>query len=438
MAVLGGIRMKKPYFENVPNSLSYYEATANRSSKRKSLQASQEADVCIVGAGYTGISAALFLAEKGYKPIILEAVSVGWGASGRNGGHLVNFIGSHQKAMQFFGHKRADYIGRFAKKGVSIVRQLIKKYKINCGLVSKNICVAYDVKQMEELKQEYQLMQKYDIESQLLDREELKEHLGTNLYCGGLLDVNAGHLHPLNLVLGEAAALEKLGGVIYENSPVVSINTKDNMPLVKTNKGEIRCKKLLLCGNGYLNIVPKLGYRILSLPTHMVATEPLGKKLAKQILPSNACVSDERYILDYYRLSQDYRLLFGGGVTYGVKTPKDIEAKLRPNIENIFSQLKGVKIDYTWSGNIGISFSRFPQIGKVDENTYFAQGYSGDGIGASHVFGEILSEAVTGYTKNFLFFSKLPWLPFPGGRKLRAVYSILCSWWYTLRDFIRI
>ncbi len=430
--------MKKPYFENIPNSLSYYQTTANPAPKRKSLQGYHEADVCIIGAGYTGISTALFLAEKGYNPIVLEGVSVGWGASGRNGGHLLNFIGSHQTAMRLFGRKRADYIGRLAHEGVSIVHQLIKKHRIKCDFKPKNIYVAYNSRQLKGLKQEYQLMQKYGIESQLLDKKTLKEYLDSDVYCGGLLDLNAGHLHPLNLVLGEAAALEKSGGVIYENSPAISINTKEKMPLVKTNKGEVRCKKLLLCGNGYLDIVPKLKHRILSASTQMVATEPLGKEFAKQLIPSDACISDQRYILDYYRISQDYRLLFGGGVLYGGTTPRDIEAKLRPNIEKVFPQLKGIKIDYTWSGNMGIAFSRFPQMGKIGENTYFAHGYSGHGLASSHFFGKILSEAITGNTSRYFFFSNLPWLPFPGGRKFRVAYSVLGSWWYALRDFIKI
>ena len=417
---------------------AFYQAKANPSSKRETLKGDREADICIVGAGYTGISAALFLAEKGYKPIVLEGVSVGWGASGRNGGHLLNFIGNHHTAMRLFGSQRAEYIGKLAQGGVQIVRQLIKKYKISCDLQPKSIFVAYNTRQMKGLKKEYNLMQKYGIESQLLDKEELKKHLASDVYCGGILDLSAGHLHPLNLVLGEAAALEKLGGVIYENSPAISINTKGELPIVKTDKGEVRCKKLLLCGNGYLDIVSKLHHRILPASTQMLATEPLGKELAKQIIPSNACVSDQRYILDYYRISQDHRLVFGGGVIYGGTTPKDIEAKLRPNIEKIFPQLKGIKIEYTWSGNMGIAFSRFPQMGSIGKNTYFAHGYSGHGLASAHFFGKILSELVTGNSKRYSFFSKLPWLPFPGGRKFRVAYSVLGSWWYAFRDFMRI
>ena len=345
-------------------------------------------------------------------------------------------------AMRLFGKKkkpqRANYIGRLAGEGISIVKRLIKTYGIKCDLKSKNIFVAFNSKQMKKLKREHQLMQQYAIKSKLLDKEELKKHLNSDIYCGGLLDLSAGHLHPLNLVLGEAAAFEKLGGTIYENSPAISIKNTNDTPIVKTDKGEVRCRRLLLCGNGYLDIVPKLNSRILSASTQMVATEPLGKELAKQLIPSDACVSDQRYILDYYRISEDYRLLFGGGVLYGGKTPKDIESKLRPNIEKIFPQLKGIKIDYTWSGNMGISFSRFPQMGSIGKNIYFAHGYSGHGVASSHLFGQILSEVVTGDATRYFFFKNLPWLPFPGGRKLRVPYSVLGSWWCSFRDFLRI
>jgi gamma-glutamylputrescine oxidase len=205
--------------------------------------------------------------------------------------------------------------------------------------------------------------------------------------------------------------------------------------VVKTERGEVRAKTVLLCGNAYLGyVVPALEKRVMPVSTQIVATEPLGEDRACSLLPTDVCVEDARYILDYFRLSGDRRLLFGGGSVYGGTDPSDIEAKLRPNLEKVFPQLKGVKIEHAWSGNFALSFSRVPQLGRLGSSVYFAHGYSGHGVTGSHLFGRILSEAVDGDLSRFDVFEKLPYLPFPGGRALRVPYSVIGSWWYALRD----
>jgi gamma-glutamylputrescine oxidase len=169
-----------------------------------------------------------------------------------------------------------------------------------------------------------------------------------------------------------------------------------------------------------------------------MATEPLGEARARELIPTDACVEDIRYILDYYRLSGDNRMLFGGGTVYGGADPSDIKAKLQRNMDKVFPQLKGVKIDYAWSGNFALSFSRVPQMGRIGGNTYFAHGYSGHGVTGSHTFGRILAEAIHGDLTRFDVFAKVPWYPFPGGRMLRVPYSVMGSWWYGVRDKIGI
>ena len=242
-------------------------------------------------------------------------------------------------------------------------------------------------------------------------------------------------MHPLNLALGEAAAIESLGGKIYEMSPIISADTEATQPMVKTAQGSVTCKTLVLCGNAYLgHAVPDLEPRVMPVSTQVMATEPLDPDLAAELMPGDDCIEDIRYILDYYRLSADKRMLFGGGTVYGGADPADIEAKLRRNMDKVFPALKGVKIDYAWSGNFALSFSRVPQMGRLGKNTYYAHGYSGHGVTGSHLFGRILSEAIDGDLSRFDVFAGLKWYPFPGGRALRVPYSVMGSWYYGLRD----
>ena len=215
---------------------------------------------------------------------------------------------------------------------------------------------------------------------------------------------------------------------------MASVDTDAPKPLVKTEQGQVTARVLVLAGNAYLGrTVPALATRILAASTQMIATEPLGPR-GKDLLPTDLCVEDMRYILDYYRLSADGRLLFGGGTVYGGATPRDIEAKLRPNLERVFPVLKGVAVTHAWSGNFALTLSRVPQMGRLGPATDFAHGYSGHGVTGSHLFGRILAEAITGDLSRFDSFAKLPWSPFPGGQTLRVPYSILGSWWYGLRD----
>ena len=256
-----------------------------------------------------------------------------------------------------------------------------------------------------------------------------------------MLDTSGGHLHPLNLALGEAAALESLGGTIHEGTRVTSIEEAGGArPVVVTERGRVACRTLVLCGNAYLGrAVPALAPRVMPVSTQVMATAPLPDDLARELLPSDACVEDVRYILDYYRLGTDpgtgaRRLLFGGGTVYGGTDPADVEAKLRPNMEKVFPALRGTPVTHAWSGNFALSFSRVPQLGRLGPSTFHAMGYSGHGVTGSHLFGRLLAEAIEGDPARFERFAALPWIPFPGGQRFRAPYSTIGSWWYALRD----
>lgn len=416
---------------------SYYAASRNIVRQPQVLEGTLEADICVVGAGYSGLSAAISLAEHGFKVVMIEAAEVGWGASGRNGGQVVNGLNASLDTIQRrYGQQTANFVGGLLQEGAGIIYDRVERYGINCDLKRGNIYAAYTPKHMEELKAKQALWRSHGMDDhELLDKGQIRQHIGSDVYEGGMIDHSGGHMHPLNLALGEAAAFEGLGGKIFERSPVTKVEQVASGATVSTAKGQVRAKTALICGNAYLgNVVPELTARVMPVSTQMMATEPLGEDRANALLPTGMCVEDVRYILDYFRLSADRRLIFGGGVVYGGTDPADVEAKLRPNMDKVFPHLRDVKVDYAWSGNFALSFSRVPQLGRLGKNIYFAHGYSGHGVTGSHLFGRILSEAVHGDMTRFDTFASLPWIPFPGGRMFRAQYSTLGSWWYALKD----
>ena len=416
---------------------SYYAASANRTTLRPQLKGSIDVDVVVVGAGYTGLSTALSLAEKGYDVCVLEAKAIGWGASGRNGGQLVNGLNaSLEKIRTQFGQDTSDYVGGLVQEGGRIIKERIEKYQIQCDYRPGNIFAAYTEKQLQELESKQVLWRQYGMDDhELLDREAMRTHIASEVYCGGMIDHSGGHLHPLNLSLGEADALEANGGRIFEMSPLVNIEQDGAHQIAYTEQGEVKARILVLCGNAYLaGVSPEVEKRVMPVSTQIVATERLGEARAAALLPTNMCVEDIRYILDYFRLTADGRLLFGGGTVYGGADPSDIRAKLKPNLEKVFPQLRGVELEYAWSGNFALSYSRVPQMGRLENGVYFAHGYSGHGMTGSHLFGAILADAIAGDASRFDVFAGLPYFSFPGGRALRVSYSMVGSWWYGLRD----
>lgn len=415
---------------------SYYAASRNIIRTPVQLAGEVTADICVVGAGYAGLSTAIHLAEKGYKVVIVEGASVGWGASGRNGGQIVNGLNaSLEKIEHRYGAKTAGFIGGMLQEGARIIFDWVERFGIDCDLKHGNLYTAYTPRQMRELEDQQVLWRRHGMdEHELLDQQGVRRHVATEVYLGGMIDHSGGHMHPLNLALGEAKAFEAMGGVIYENSAVTSV-TPGGKVVVATAGGRVTANAAIVCGNAYLGtVVPELTPRILPVSTQIIATVPLPAEQAKRLLPTDLAVEDVRYILDYFRLSADNRMLFGGGVVYGGVDPADIIAKLRPNLAKVFPELAETPIDYAWSGNFALSFSRVPQLGRLGPNVYFAHGDSGHGITGTHLFGRILAEAVSGDLTRFDTFAAIPWIPFPGGQLFGAQYSTLGSWWYSLRD----
>jgi gamma-glutamylputrescine oxidase len=411
---------------------SYYAATANRQDARPALAGAESADVCIIGAGFTGISAALELAERGFSVIVLEAVRVGFGASGRNGGQIVNGYSRDLDVISNrYGADAGRAIAAMALEGGNIIRERIDKYKIHCDHVTGGLFAALTEKQMKGLEHHRQVWADFGHHSlELVDKAGLAKHVTTDVYVGGMIDHLSGHIHPLNLVQGEAAAVESLGGRIFENSPVISVDNS----VVKTANGEVRAKFVLVCANAYIgDLLPEIGDKIMPVSTQILATEPLGEQAAA-LLPSNVCVEDANYVLDYFRRTADNRILYGGGIVYGGQDPVSIRAKILPNMLKTFPGLKDARIDYAWSGNFALTLTRFPHVGRLSTTVYFSHGDSGHGVTTTHLLGRILGEAVAGIATRFDVFANLPYYPFPGGKVLRVPLTVAGSWYYRLRD----
>lgn len=416
---------------------SYYAATANRTAMRPALRDTIETDVCIVGAGYTGLSVGLALAEKGYKVCVLEAKAIGFGASGRNGGQVVNGLNaSLEKVESQFGTATADFIGTLLQEGGDIIRRRIETYGIACDYAPGNIFAAFTERHMHDLEAKKGRWERHGMfDHEMIDAAGMRRHVATDAYVGGMIDHSGGHMHALNFALGEADAIEAFGGRIFEGSPVVAVRREGSTYVTSTDQGRVRSKIAILCGNAYLEgVEPELERRIMPVSTQIIATAPLGEATAAALLPTNHCVEDVRYVLDYYRLTADHRLLFGGGIVYAGTDPADVRARLVPKLETLFPQLKGTSVDFAWSGNFALSYSRVPQLGRLANGVYFAHGDSGHGVTGTQLFGVILAEAISGDNERFDVFAALPFFPFPGGRAFRVPYSAIGAWYYSLRD----
>jgi gamma-glutamylputrescine oxidase len=416
---------------------SYYAATRNNVDDFPILDQVIECDVCVIGAGYTGLSSALFLTEAGYSVTVLESAKVGFGASGRNGGQLVNSYSRDVDVIeQRYGDKTAQVLGSMIFEGGDIIRQRIKQYDIQCDYRQGGIFAALNKKQLKGLEGQKSHWERYGNQQlRMLGAADIAKEVGTDNYVGGLLDMSGGHVHPLNLALGEAAAIIRLGGKIFEQSAAINIAYGEPI-VVSTAKGQVRAKYLLIAGNAYLNedLDPRVTRKSMPCGSQIVVSEPLSEKVAKSLITHNYCVEDCNYLLDYFRLTADNRLLYGGGVVYGAREPKDIEQLILPKILKTFPQLKGIKIDYRWTGNFLLTMSRMPQFGRVEKNAYYMQGYSGHGVTCSHLAGKLISEMIRGDAERFDAFASLPHMPMMGGRAFQVPLTALGATYYAMRD----
>jgi len=370
------------------HTASYYAASSVPQPDYPALTGEVGADVCVIGGGFSGLNTALELAERGFSVVLLEARKIAWGASGRNGGQLIRGV----------GHGLEQFTNVIGTDGGG-----------------------------------------YPHEVRLLQASDMGSVIGSDRYVGGMIDMGSGHLHPLNLALGEAAAAQQWGVQLFEQSEVTRI---DYGPEVKvhTAHGTVRAKTLVLACNAYLNgLNPQLSGKVLPAGSYIIATEPLSQAQAANLLPQNMAVCDQRVTVDYFRLSADRRLLFGGACHYSGRDPKDIGAYMRPKMLQVFPQLADVKIDYQWGGMIGIGANRLPQIGRLADqpNVYYAQAYAGHGLNATHLAGKLLAEAISGQQQGrFDLFAQVPHITFPGGKHLRSPLLALGMLWHRLKELV--
>ncbi len=421
---------------NPGHAATWYAASANDQRVRPKLDCNTETDVCVIGAGFTGISAALELAERGFRVVVLEGSRIGFGASGRNGGQIVNgYSRDLETIAKRYGPAKALELGKMSLEGGNIIRSRIAKYGIDCDLRQGGFFGAFTDKQIREMDAVRTHWEKHGHTGlEMVSKADVGKYVRTDVYAGGMIDRLGGHIHPLNLVLGEARAVESLGGVIYENSRVIAVD-QGPKPVVRTQHGSVDCKFVLVCGNAYLgDLLPAIGDRMMPVSSQVMATEPLPKELIESLLPADYCVEDANYVLDYYRRTADNRLLYGGGIVYGGHDPKTLTGKIRPNMLKTFPQLENVRIDYAWSGNFALTLSRIPHMGRLSPTVYFSHGDSGHGVTTTHLLGKILGEAVAGQAERFDIWSSLPNFPFPGGKLFRVPLTALGAWYYGLRD----
>lgn len=419
---------------------SYYAATANRTAPFPALEGDLDVDVAIVGGGFTGVASALELAERGLRVALLEANRIGWGASGRNGGQITGSL-SGDRAMErefrrTLGKDAADHVWNLRWRGHDIIRARVKKYAIRCDLKHGHVHAAWKPAHIPELEEMERMAQAHGMGDQvrLLRGAALRDHVGSRIYPAGLVNTRNMHVHSLNLCLGEADAARGLGAQIFEGTRVEKL-IHGPRPVLVTARGRITADTVLIAGNSD----HRLGQRRLSgmlFPASLgiIATTPLSPDMARSISPRDYGIYDTRFVLDYYRLTADNRMIFGSGTNYSGRDTANLAEAMRPAIERTLPQLRGVEIEFAWSGTDGISINRIPQLGRITPNIYYAQGYSGHGIATSHIAAEIMAKAICAEDRELDLFANVRHWRFPVGRRLGNLGLAAGMWLFQKLD----
>jgi gamma-glutamylputrescine oxidase len=416
---------------------SYYLATAIGQRARPQLNGARDADVCVIGAGYTGLSCALHLAKAGLKVVVLEGETAGFGASGRNGGQVITGQRVDQDELERrYGEAHARSLWDLALEARSLVRDLIASHAIECDERPGHFTAAVRESHARDVESYVDfLKQRYNYSTaRFVPAAQVPDIVACHNYKGGMLDTASFHLHPLNYALGLARAADDAGAAILEHSPALKI---EHGPITKieTANGSVSAKFVVYACNAYLGELNRdLARTIMPISNYIATTEPLGGARAKALIPSGAAVADTKFVLDYYRLTADNRLLFGGGESYGGRDLSNVAEIVRPHIERVFPQLKGVVIDHAWGGRLAITMPRLPHLGRLAPNAYFGQGYSGQGVAIATLAGKLIAEAITGQAARLDVYASLKIPALPGGTLFRKPLLSLALTWYALRD----
>ena len=416
---------------------SWYQATCNAPTYPE-LTKDTSCDVCVIGAGYTGLSTAIHLIKQGFSVTVLDAHRVAWGASGRNGGQLGSGFNLDQFELERqYGVAHAHALWHLSERAKRTLHQLCKEHNIDAqykpGIIAamhRPRLVGYEQRYCDMMASKYNY-QEYEV----LTKAQLQDLVDSPGYHGGRIDHGAGHIHPLELGIGLGKTASELGVSVHEMSSVIAIQRKPRTdPVVKTAKASVRAANIVWACNGYLDgLEPAVQKRVMPINNFIIATEPLSSR-GESLLPQDHAVFDSRFAVNYFRLSSSKRLLFGGGETYGYRFPKDITALVRKPMLEVFPQLHNVRIDYAWGGTLAITRSRLPFVRKVKPHVYAASGYSGHGVALSIEAGRIIAKAIGGDTKDLDILNTLVCRRFPGGFSTRSILLKGAMSWYALRD----
>jgi gamma-glutamylputrescine oxidase len=416
---------------------SWYAATADADLNFPALEGEAEADVCIVGGGYTGLSSAIHLREKGFSVVLLEAQRMGWGASGRNGGHCSTGQRTDQDTLEAsVGKLHARQLWDLGLEAVDTVCDLTHRFSIDCELKQGDLHVAARPSHVDELKAYAdKLRRDYDYDkTRFVEKGELEEMTSSRRYHAGLADSGGRHLHPLKYAQGLARAASGLGAQLFENSRVTRYREGEQVT-VETERGRVKARYLILACNGYLdNLANKAAGRIMPINNYVLATEPLGEERARSLIRDDCCMSDSLFVINYWKLSGDWRLLFGGGESYSRRFPSDLKGLVRKRMLKTYPELSDTAIEFAWGGTLAITMNRMPDFGRLSDNVFYAQGYSGHGVTIATLAGKLLAEALSGTAERFDIMAELPTPTFPGGTLLRWPGLVLAMSWYALRD----
>ncbi len=431
----GNIAGMTPAAASQAHPPSYYAATANPAPPRPSLAGDADCDVCVIGGGYTGLATALNLAERGHSVVLLEQARIGWGASGRNGGQIGTGQRVDQRTLErAHGRAAARVLWDLACEAVEEVRARVERHRIACDWKPGLLYVGHTPKAARE-EQEYAewLRRTYGYGTvRPVSRDELVRMLASGRYHGGALDSRGGHLHPLNYALGLADAAHAAGTRLHEGTTVTAVEGRGPV-VVRTTGGTVRARAAVLGCNGYLgDLAPDVAPRIMPINNFIVATAPLPEPRA--LIRDDVAVADSRFVVRYFRLSADGRLLFGGGENYSNRFPTDIAAFVRPHLLEVFPQLAGTPLEFAWGGTLAITMTRMPHVARLGDGLYVAHGYSGHGVAIATLAGKLIAEAVDGRRDRFDAYARIAPPGFPGGRWLRQPLRVLGMLWYALRD----
>ncbi|WP_417505195.1 NAD(P)/FAD-dependent oxidoreductase [Marinomonas gallaica] len=416
---------------------SYYTATAAKMKEHPQLIGEHSSDICIIGGGFTGTSAALHLAQAGFNVTLLEANKIGWGASGRNGGQLCpGHNMSHADIAKQVGRATADILWQSSVDSVALVKSLINAYQIDCDLTDGVLHVANKARHAQDIQAavDYKHSTLHYEAVEYLDANAVAQTLGTDRYHGGEWYKEGAHLHPLNFALGLADAAQSHGAQLYEDSAVIEYTTGPR-PVITTAKGQVTCRYVLFACNGYLGHLNGTAARkIMPINNFIIATEPLPEAVADRINPHRLAVADSKFVVNYYRLSKDRRMLWGGGENYSARFPTDIASFVKKHMLQTYPELGDYQIDYAWGGTLAITLNRMPHIARQEDTIFVAHGYSGHGVAMATYAGAIFAKAVQGSLEGIDAFERLPMRDFPGGTLLRWPGLVAGMLYYSMLD----